>query len=241
VSQSVGAVAVAKELQTSTDKKLAATVQLFEASNRVTNIINELQICVKALEDKNCTFKKRNDSARSIKKIIIPALSQISTILNNAGKTTSPIAGVKYQCDKKEIQKKRDALKMLTDPSNKRKSADHHLLECYSATATVGREVTPKQKKKKQRTVTPECNDNDTSELVLSLPPPINGSQYDKHEVINILKVYPLTGSSEKAAKIGAMIKQKLVPCHAATIYRLMDNHHAGKVSSPYLVCLIEN
>jgi hypothetical protein len=139
MSQSVGAVAVAKGLQTFTDKKLAATVQLFEASNRVTNIINELQFCVKALEDKNCTFKQCNDSARSIKKIIIPALSQISTILNRAGTTTSPIARVKYQCDNKENPKKRDALKMLTDPSNKRKTADHQLLESYSAIVSAVR------------------------------------------------------------------------------------------------------
>jgi hypothetical protein len=88
---------------------------------------------------------------------------------------------------------------MLADPSTKRKSADHQLLESYSA--TVGREVTPKQKKT-QRIVTPDCNANDISESVVSLPPPVNGSQYNKHEVINILKVYPLTGSSKNAAKI---------------------------------------
>jgi hypothetical protein len=151
----------------------------------------------KALEDKNCSFKQHNNSARSIKKIIIPALSQISTILNSAGKTTSPIAGVKYQCDKKENQKKRVALKMLADPSNKRKSADHQLLESYSA--TVSSEVTPKQKKK-QRIVTPESNANDISELVVSLPPTVNGSQYNKHEVINILKVYPLTDKAKASA-----------------------------------------
>jgi hypothetical protein len=46
---------VPKELQTSPDKRLQATVQLFEAANRVHNVINELQLCVNALEDTHST------------------------------------------------------------------------------------------------------------------------------------------------------------------------------------------
>ncbi len=48
---------VPKELQTSTDKRLEATVQLFEAANRVHNVINELQLCVNALKDKRSSAK----------------------------------------------------------------------------------------------------------------------------------------------------------------------------------------
>jgi flagellar basal body P-ring protein FlgI len=68
---------VPKELQTSTDKRLEATVQLFKAANRVHNVINELQLRVNALEDTHSSAKKKcEDSIYCIRKTIIPVLSR---------------------------------------------------------------------------------------------------------------------------------------------------------------------
>jgi hypothetical protein len=148
-------------------------------------------------------------------------LSHVSFILNSAGKNTAPIAGLKYQCDKKD----KEAMHVLVDPSNKRKSADLQLLENYTSSSKC--DLTPQQKKK-QRTVSPVNINDDKS--APPLPVPANGTQYTKHEVIEILKDHPQTGSSEKAAMIASMVEKNLVPCNSATIYRLMQNHHKGKV-----------
>jgi hypothetical protein len=92
---------------------------------------------------------------------------------------------------------------VLVDPSNKRKSADLQLLENYTSSSKC--DLTPQQNKK-QRNVSP-VNINDDKPAP-PLPVPANGTQYTKHEVIEILKDRPQTGLSEKAAMIASMVEK---------------------------------
>ena len=89
---------------TKTDKKLLAAQQLYEASHRLKNITSELKLCVAILGDKNASQRKRDEIARNITKVILPAIMKV-TALNDAGKDIAPIGSVKVICDRNERKK----------------------------------------------------------------------------------------------------------------------------------------
>ena len=73
-------------VETKTDKKLLAAQQLYKASHRLKNITSELKLCIAILGDKNASQRKRDDMARNITKVILPAIMKVTDILNDTGK-----------------------------------------------------------------------------------------------------------------------------------------------------------
>ena len=117
----------AKAIRTKTDSKLDSTKLLYEASNRLSNVASESKSSAAVLEDKDASQRKHDETARNIKKIMIPVISKVSSILNDSAKSTAPIGSVKVICDRLECKKKQE----IIDNGNKRKSADVQLLKSY--------------------------------------------------------------------------------------------------------------
>ena len=58
----------AKVAGTKTDIRLQATQQLFEASNRLNNVVHELEPYVQVFESENSTVRMRIEATRKIKR-----------------------------------------------------------------------------------------------------------------------------------------------------------------------------
>ena len=116
----------AKVAGTKTDIRLQATQRLFEASNRLNNVVHELESYVQVFESEDSTVRMRIEATRKIKRCIIPAIAKVSNVLNKAN-SVAPIGSVRVICDKWEQKMKND----VVDADNKRKSVDFQLLESY--------------------------------------------------------------------------------------------------------------
>ena len=156
----------AKISGTKTDLRLQATQQLFEASNRLKNVVRELESYVQVFESQDSTVRMRIEATRKIKICINPAIAKVSNVLNEAGNSVAPIGSVRVICDKWERKMKND----VVDAENKRKSIDFQLLESYTnnvkPTVTT---VTPRAVKRRKADPTTPI-----------LPSPLNGIQYTK-------------------------------------------------------------
>ena len=117
----------AKISGTKTDLRLQATQRLFEASNRLNNVVHELESYVQVFESEDSTVRMRIEATRKIKRCVIPAIAKVSNVLNEAGNSVAPIGSVRVICDKWERKMKND----VVDADNKRKSVDFQLLESY--------------------------------------------------------------------------------------------------------------
>ena len=106
---------------TKTDKKLLAAQQLYKASHCLKNITSELMLCITILGDNNASQRKRDDMARNITKVILPAIMKVTDILNDTGKDFAPIGLVKVICDRD----KRKKLLQTVDTTNEWKSSKY--------------------------------------------------------------------------------------------------------------------
>ena len=148
---------------TKTDLRLQATQWLFEASNRLNNVVHELESYVQVFESEDSTVRMRIEATRKIKRCIIPAIAKVSNVLNKAGNSNSvaPIGSVRVICDKWERKMKND----VVDADNRQKSVDFQLLQSYTNNVkpTIST-VTPREvKRHKADPTTP------------NLPSPLNG------------------------------------------------------------------
>lgn len=196
----------AKVAGTKTDIRLQATQRLFEASNRLNNVVHELESYVQVFESEDSTVRMRIEATRKIKRCIIPAIAKVSNVLNEAGNSVAPIGSVRVICDKWEQKMKND----VVDADNKRKSVDFQLLESYTNNVkpTIATVTPRKVKRRKANPTTP------------NLPSPLNGIQYTKVEVMDILS----KNSKLQWPTINHMITSNLVPCGKDTIYRMLKD-----------------
>ena len=202
--------------QTKSDSRLEATQHVYEAAKRIDNVIHELEAYMDIFTEPSSSKRLVRETAKKMKDCIFPVLMKISTVLNDAGRHLAPIPSVKVICDRKE----RKMLKETVDPTNKRKSPDYQVLESFKAT-----HETPKQSKKPCLIrSTKSAAKSSTKSKRIALPTPGNGTEYTKHEALNILLGLPDNAgrSSERSQAVNQMIVDKYVPCHRATLYRLI-------------------
>jgi hypothetical protein len=100
----------AKAAGTKTDLRLQATQRHFEASNRLNNVIHELESYVPVFESEDSTARMRIEATRKIKGCIIPAIAKVSKVLNEAGNSVAPIRLVRVICDKWEQKIENDVI-----------------------------------------------------------------------------------------------------------------------------------
>ena len=72
----------AKISGTKTDLRLQATQRLFEASNRLNNVVHELESHLQVFESEDPAAQMRIEATRKIKRCIIPAIAMVSKELN---------------------------------------------------------------------------------------------------------------------------------------------------------------
>jgi hypothetical protein len=208
---------------TKTDSRLEATQHVYEAAKRIDNVIHELEAYIGVFTDPSSSKRLVGETAKKMKHCIFPVLQKISTVLNDTGRHIAPIPSVKVICDRNE----RKMIKETVDPNNKRKSPDFQLLESFKSA-----HATPKQNKKPCLVRSAKSTAKSTTKISskferITLPPPNNGIEYSKHEAINVILGLSPT---ERSQAVHQMIGDKYVPCHKATLYRLLEAKKAGKL-----------
>eukprot|EP00956_Cyclotella_meneghiniana_P006761 scaffold9017_cov66-Cyclotella_meneghiniana.AAC.2 len=191
------------KVNTRTDDTLGRTEDLFVCSYRLINVVNELTACSNALDNMNSSASKRKECHRTIRNVIIPVMTTVSSILIEAGKETAPIAGVKYICEKNERKTIQEVV--LNNNSKKNQSTDLLMLKSYLSSKLESHQPPQAQKRPSPATPTPTPTNKRTRTNAVTpttdevcIRTPANGSQYTKQEVVDILKDFPQGRSAEK-------------------------------------------
>jgi hypothetical protein len=117
---------------------------------------------------------------------IVPLIWYTADSFNDVSKKLAPVGSVKYVHKRTEDKRKFE----MVDESNTRMSPDLQLVCNYVNSKGDTHKVTPP--KKNLRTTT-SCMPSEVSHCVnndIKLPLPVNGHEYRKPEVVNILSSY---------------------------------------------------
>ena len=168
---------------------------------------NFLEESIKIFCDIQSSRSSISKRSQHLKRYIVPLIWCAAESLNDISKSLAPISSMKYVHKRTEGKRK---LKVV-DESNTRMSPDLQLVCDYVSSKGDTHNVTPP--KKKLRTTTSRttskmshCVNDD-----IKLPLPVNGHEYRKPEVVNILSLYK-KGSKSIGLAMKKNIQLKYVP-----------------------------
>jgi hypothetical protein len=210
------------DVKTKMDSKFMTMEQLYEAANRLQNIINVLNVCEGVFSNTEVTRRSVDECIHNVRKIIIPVLSKVALVLKGSVKYIAPFLSIKYVCDRKGSNKK----SQLVESDNKRKSPDMQLLDNYNSTGSPQADMTPKQSK---RSCQSTSSKNETT-AAITLPKPTSGKYYTKPEMVEVLAGYLDGYSGTRANAIKEIIDNEYVPCTSMTIYQILNAHKNKEV-----------
>jgi hypothetical protein len=154
----------------------------------------------------------------------VPLIWYAADSLNDISKKLAPIGSVKYVHKRTEDKRKFE----VVDESNTRMSPDLQLVYDYVNSKGDTHKVTPP--KKKLRTTTSRMP-SEVSHCVnddIKLPLPVNGHEYRKPEVVNILSSYK-KGSKSIGLAMKKIIQLKYVPVCVRSLCWLVKMAMNGK------------
>jgi hypothetical protein len=171
-------------------------------------------------------------NSHNIKHCLLPAIRKVMEIIVVSSKHVAPIPGMKVACAKKE----RHASREVVDTANKRKSPDLQVLESYVKMSSTAITPSPKSKNKPRlsRASKSKAAGTGTDDLTITLPIPVNGVEYKKFEMLDLIKSYP-EKSAERGLIVKEMMRLKYVSCGKTVIYHLIKKRKAKRDRSVLL------
>jgi hypothetical protein len=200
-----------RAIQTKQDKQFEETKRLLMVASRLESAANVLEDCTKIFCNKESSRFLLSKSSQHVKRYIIPLLRHAAESLNDVSTTVAPIASVTYAHNRTENERNID----VVDESNTQISPDlqlvcDYLYEEERRKRSDAHKITPPKKKLRISSPTSSAiSHSDTNNI--HLPPPVNGHQYRKPEVVNILLSYKKCSNAMGLA-IRKMIELKYVP-----------------------------
>jgi hypothetical protein len=190
--------------------------------------MNEFESFLSLIDGDSSINSEMKKNSRNIKNCLLPAMRKVMEIIVVSSKHVAPITGMKVACAKKE----RHASREVVDTANKRKSPDLQVLESYVKTSSTAITPSPKSKKKPRlsRASKSKAAGTGTDELTITLPVPVNGIEYSKFEMLDLIESYP-EKSAERCLIVKEMMWLKYVPCGQTVIYRLIKKRKAKELA----------
>jgi hypothetical protein len=192
--------ATSHPIQTKTDSMFESTKHLLMTASRLESAAKVLGECFKIFGDNQSSRSLISKRSQHLKRYIVPLIWYAADSLNDISKKLAPIGSVKYVHKRTEDKRK---FKVVAE-SNTRMSPDLQLVCNFINSKGDIHKVTPP--KKKLRTTT-SCMPSEVTHSInddIKLPLPVNGHEYRKPEVVNILSLYKKGSKS-----IGLAMKKK--------------------------------
>ena len=172
---------------------------MFDISNRLQDVVTEIDLHHETLMDKNLSERNKSQSLKKLKGTIRRYLASSSLSIAVAATQLSPIVGIPCVSKVKEREKKNAA---LGDAPNPRKSPALLMLESSCATKDVTVPVVKSRKQSGKRKNIKNCS------ILSKFPPPSDGKECGKRETFDMLSKFD-EGSSERSALIDELTSNR--------------------------------